>query len=65
MDLMMQEPPLAVVITWGVTDAHTWLGGGRRPNQAQQARPPQRPLAFDAQNQPTEAFYAVRQSFDT
>jgi len=65
LDLMMQEPALAVVITWGVTDAHTWLAGRRRPNQTQQPTPPQRPLPFDAQNQPKEAFYAMRQSFDS
>ena len=65
LDLMMQELALAVVITWGVTDAHTWLAGRRRPNQTQQPTPPQRPLPFDAQNQPKEAFYAMRQSFDS
>ena len=65
LDLMMQEPAMAVVITWGVTDAHTWLAGRRRPNQTQQPTLPQRPLPFNAQNQPKEAFYAMRQSFDS
>jgi endo-1,4-beta-xylanase len=29
-DMLMNEPAVEAVITWGVTDAHTWLGG-RRP----------------------------------
>jgi endo-1,4-beta-xylanase len=43
LDVMMSEPALAAVITWGVTDAHTWLAGRRlgprpaaRPRQAGQ-----------------------------
>jgi endo-1,4-beta-xylanase len=43
LDVMMGEPALAAVITWGVTDAHTWLAGRRlgprpaaRPGQAGQ-----------------------------
>jgi len=29
-DMLMNEPAVEAVITWGVTDAHTWLAG-RRP----------------------------------
>lgn len=119
--VMMEEPAVSTIITWGVTDAHTWLAGrrppmgqfprprqggqagqpgapgqqaaqtepGPQPNQpavaprgqqpalsgpeaaqgpapqpSQRPRPPERPLPFDANNQPTEAFFAIRESFD-
>lgn len=29
MDVMMSEPAVAAVLTWGVTDAHMWLAGRR------------------------------------
>ncbi len=35
MEVLVNEPALAAVLTWGVTDAHTWLAG-RRPGP----RPP-------------------------
>jgi endo-1,4-beta-xylanase len=35
MDVIVSEPAVAAVLTWGVTDAHTWLAG-RRPGP----RPP-------------------------
>lgn len=100
MDVMVSEPAVAAVLTWGVTDAHTWLAGrrfgprphgaGPRPGQitdqaagqaagqvevlppgpppgqsAQQNRPPERPLLFDANNKPKAAFFTVRDAFDT
>jgi endo-1,4-beta-xylanase len=92
MDVMVSEPAVAAVLTWGVSDAHSWLAGrrfgsrpagaGPRPGQAagqaevlppglppgqtaQQNRPPERPLLFDANNKPKAAFFAVRDAFDT
>ena len=108
LDLIMSEPAVSAVLTWGVTDAHTWLAGRRQgprpgfrpgqqpgqPGQAQpsaqpevqpppppgqaevvppgpppgqqvaQHRPPERPLAFDADNKPKPAFFAIRDAFD-
>jgi endo-1,4-beta-xylanase len=102
MDVIVSEPAAAAVLTWGVTDAHTWLAGRRRgprpgplPGQAavvppgppvppaepevvppgtppppagqqaaQQHRPPQRPLLFDADNKPKPAFFTFRDAFD-
>ena len=96
MEVLVNEPAVAAVLTWGVTDAHTWLAGRRpgprppgavsRPGQAsgqaagqaevlppgpppgqtaQQHRPPERPLLFDANNKPKAAFFTVRDAFDT
>ncbi len=92
MDVMVSEPAVAAVLTWGVTDAHTWLaarragprapGAGHHRGQAagqaevlppgpppgqtaQQHRPPERPLLFDANNKPKAAFFTVRDAFDT
>lgn len=53
------------VLTWGLTDAHTWLAG-RRPHTdgKQEPRPPQRPLPFDPDYKPAPAFFAMRDAFD-
>jgi endo-1,4-beta-xylanase len=118
LDMLMNEPAVAAVITWGVTDAHTWLAGrrpggprppgmrppgqggqpgaqrpgaptqpaappaqaavqplpaggadvqppGPPPGQVALHRAPERPLAFDADNKPKSAFFAIRDAFDT
>ena len=57
----LAEPAVAAMLTWGFTDRYTWLGGGRR---GQQPSHPQRPLPFDANYQPTDAFFAIRDAFD-
>jgi GH35 family endo-1,4-beta-xylanase len=42
------------------------LPPGPPPGQtAQQNRPPERPLLFDANNKPKAAFFTVRDAFDT
>ena len=56
----LAEPALAAVLTWGFTDKYTWLGGGFGRRSAR----PQRPLPFDANYQPTDAFFAIRDAFD-
>lgn len=56
----LADPAVAAVLTWGFTDRYTWLGGGFR----RQAGRPQRPLPFDANYQPTPAFFAIRDAFD-
>ena len=31
LDVIMSEPAVAAIVTWGVTDAHSWLAGRRGP----------------------------------
>lgn len=59
--LTLANPSVTDVLTWGFTDKYTWLAGGfRRKNPNH----PQRPLPFDANYQPTPAFFAIRDAFD-
>jgi endo-1,4-beta-xylanase len=48
------------VLTWGITDAHTWLNG----EDARKDHLPERCLPFDAELKPVEAFFAMRSAFD-
>ena len=56
----LTDPSLRAVLTWGLTDAHTWLNSeGARPDHQ-----PERCLPFDANNQPKQMFFAIRDAFD-
>ncbi len=62
--LMLAEPNVKAVLTWGITDARTWLNGTKsawalRPDGARQ-----RPLPFDDELRPTQAFFALRSAID-
>ena len=60
--MMLAEPNVTALLTWGITDRYTWLNG------AKWARPdgkPQRSLPLDANYQPTPAFFALRDAIDT
>jgi endo-1,4-beta-xylanase len=56
----LENKAVKSVLTWGLTDGHTWLNGIRKkqPNRLQ------RPLPFDADFKPTPAFFAMRDAFD-
>ena len=65
LNLVLPEPNLKAVLTWGISDGHSWLNSSRqkwalRPDGARQ-----RPLPFDEQFQPTPAFFAMRTALDT
>lgn len=60
--MMVAEPNVTAVLTWGITDRYTWLNG---PKFARGDGRPQRCLPFDADYQPTPAFYALRASLDS
>ena len=65
LELVLPEPNLKAVLTWGVSDSRTWLNSSRekwalRPDGARQ-----RPLPFDEQFQPAPAFFAMRTALDS
>ena len=67
----LESKAVKAVLTWGLTDAHTWLGGFMmRPHATDDKqppappKPPQRPLPFDPKYKPAPAFFAMRDAFD-
>jgi endo-1,4-beta-xylanase len=61
--MMLAEPNVNTVLTWGITDRDTWLNG-----LAHASRPdgkPERPLPFDYDYSPTPAFFAERDAIDS
>lgn len=62
--LVLPEPNVKAVLTWGITDAHTWLNESRQPWAVRPDGARQRPLPFDEQYRPTPAFLAMRNAFD-
>jgi len=73
LDLVLAEPNVPLVITWGITDAHTWLRypwlffdqfNTRRLWARIIAGLRERPLPFDEDFNPTRAFWALRDALD-
>ena len=60
LDLVLAEPAVRAVLTWGITDRYTWLNG----ENARADHLPERCLPFDNAYVPTDAFFAIRNSFD-
>lgn len=63
--LVLAEPNVKAVLTWGITDAHTWLNQIRQPWTMRPDGSRQRPLPFDEQYRPAPAFFAIRNALDT
>ncbi len=59
---MLEGKEVKAVLTWGVSDAHSWLKGKRWKTKHPDRE--QRPLPFDAEYTPKPAFFALRDSFD-
>ncbi len=70
LSVALESKAVKAVLTWGLTDAHTWLAGMgmMRPRPGadtkQPPRPPERPLPFDPDYKPAPAFFAMRDAFD-
>jgi endo-1,4-beta-xylanase len=58
--LMLSEPNVTAVLTWGITDKYSWLNH----EHARADGEPQRPLPFDPDYRPTPAFFAMQSAFD-
>jgi endo-1,4-beta-xylanase len=63
--LVLAEPNAKALLTWGITDAHTWLNEMKRPWAERPDGSRQRPLPFDADLKPTAAFFALRDAIET
>jgi len=61
LDLLLAEPNVTAVLTWGITDKYTWLDHQHPRSDGQ----PQRCLPFDAEYQPTPVFFAMRNALDS
>jgi endo-1,4-beta-xylanase len=62
--LLLKEPNVKALLTWGITDAHTWLNEKREPGEERPDGSRQRPLPFDADLKPTPAFFALRDAIE-
>jgi len=60
---VLEHKAVKSVLTWGLTDKHTWLNGTKSHRQKRPNRQ-ERPLPFDADYKPTPAFFAMRDAFD-
>lgn len=60
---VLHDPSVKAVLTWGVSDKHTWLNrpSQRKKNSDRVARP----LPFDKDYAPKEAFFAIRDAFES
>lgn len=61
--MMLAEPNVKAVLTWGVTDGHSWLNDWEHLKRAD--RKPLRPLPFDPEMRPTPVFFAERAAIDS
>ena len=62
--LVLTEPNVTMALTWGITDAHTWLNESKEEWVVRKDGARQRPLPFDDSMQPTPAFVAIRTAID-
>jgi endo-1,4-beta-xylanase len=61
LDAVLQNSAVELVATWGLFDADSWMIKGRPRKDGLAVRP----LPFDAQLQPTSAFDAIVQAFES
>jgi endo-1,4-beta-xylanase len=64
LDTALDEPAVKVVVTWGLSDRHSWIV--RKETNESKWRTdgtPSRPLPFDADLKPKAAFEAIAQAF--
>jgi endo-1,4-beta-xylanase len=57
LDAALDEPAVKMVLTWGLSDRHSWLAGSRSDQL------PARPLPFGADLEPKPALEAMTRAF--
>jgi endo-1,4-beta-xylanase len=62
--LVLPEPNVKMVLTWGIMNNHSWLNQIKRDWTQRTDGVPQRPLPFDDHGQPTHAFEALSAAID-
>ncbi len=61
---MLTDPAVTDVLTWGVSDNHSWLNSSETHKEKHPGRQ-ERALPFDAEYQPTPAYFALRRALDS
>jgi len=62
LSIVLQEPAVIAVLTWGLSDKYSWLQASRSQKKAEALR--ERPLPFDNQMQRKPAWNAIAQAFE-
>ncbi len=65
LSIVLAEPNVPIALTWGITDAHSWLNEINEPWAKRQDGSLQRPLPFNDDLKPTPAFLALRAALDS
>ncbi|HIK39845.1 MAG TPA: endo-1,4-beta-xylanase [Thermoleptolyngbya sp. M55_K2018_002] len=60
LDVVLDEPAVIGVVTWGLSDRHTWLSGDKPREDGL----PVRPLPLDENLERKPAWWAIAQAFD-
>jgi endo-1,4-beta-xylanase len=63
--LVLAEPNVPIVLTWGITDASSWLNEMNEPWAKRKDGAKMRPLPFDNDLKPAPAFFALREALDS
>ena len=63
LSVILDEPAVASVVTWGLSDRYTWLVPETDPRYARADGTPARPLPLDAEFRPKPAFNAIAAAF--
>ncbi len=63
--VILDEPAVASVVTWGLSDRYTWLTPETDPRYVRADGLPARPLPLDEDFQPKPAFAAIASAFRT